>query len=88
MLFFDTYMSLDFATFMDLLAFLLPASIALIALFWPNLQALYRRRAVTRLILRELEELTPSPKEPEDGCFVGARLNGSVSHKQIGGLKL
>jgi len=60
-------MNPSFSTLKDILDLLLPTILALIALFWPNLQALYKRRAFTRLILRELKELTPSPREPEDG---------------------
>ena len=51
--------------FKDTFDLLLPAILALIALFWPGLQSFYRRRTFTCLILRELEELTPHPKIPE-----------------------
>jgi hypothetical protein len=72
-----------FTSVKDILEILLPAAIALIALFWPNLQALHRRRVFTRLILRELEELMPFPREPQDGQQWWAHQRRQFVHRRI-----
>lgn len=56
-------MPLGFQTWKDVIEVLVvPLSLAIIALFWPELQVIYRRRSFTRLILRELQELKPYPE--------------------------
>lgn len=42
----------------------IPVTLGLIALLWPAIQSWSRRRAFQRLILRELEEVAPHPREP------------------------
>lgn len=66
-----------------ILELLLPAILGLITLFWPNLQAFYRRRTFTRLILRELEELTPHPKGPEKDRKWWQHQNRNFVHQRI-----
>lgn len=43
---------------------IIPISLALIAWLWPAIQHWNRRRAFRRLIVRELEEISPHPQEP------------------------
>ena len=43
---------------------IIPITLALIALLWPAIQSWNRRRAFRRLIVRELEEISPHPPEP------------------------
>ena len=43
---------------------IIPVTLALIALLWPTIQSWSRRRAFRRLIVRELEEISPHPPEP------------------------
>jgi hypothetical protein len=58
-----TAMPLGFQTWKDIIEVLIvPLSLAIIALFWPELQLISRRRSFTSLILRELQELKPYPK--------------------------
>ena len=57
-----------FESLKDLLDVLLvPAIGGAIALFWPQLQAHYKRERFVRLIKRELEEV--GPELDEDGSF-------------------
>jgi hypothetical protein len=76
-------MNTGLASFKEILDSLLPALLALIALFLPNLRALHRRRMFTRLILRELEELTPFPRELQDGQQWWAHQGRQFVHRRI-----
>jgi hypothetical protein len=52
-----------FETIKDILdVVVVPIALTVLAFVWPAIQARYRRRAFTELILRELEELTPFPE--------------------------
>lgn len=53
---------------------IIPITISLIALIWPGIQDWYRRRNFKRLILRELDELSPYPED--------ATLSGWWEHCQ------
>jgi hypothetical protein len=53
-----------FATWQDVLQVaVIPLSLAVISISWPSIQSWSRRRAFKHLILRELRELGPYPKE-------------------------
>jgi hypothetical protein len=55
-------MSLGFENLKDVLSVVcMPAILALLALAWPYIQEKNRERAFRKLILRELEELSPYP---------------------------
>lgn len=43
----------------------IPVLLATLALAWPSIQSCNRRRAFQRLILRELEEIAPSPEHAQ-----------------------
>ncbi len=61
-------MSLGFQTWRDIIEVLIiPVSLGLITLLWPELQSAARHRAFDRLIVRELQELTPFPEHAEKG---------------------
>jgi hypothetical protein len=46
-------------------AIIIPFTLALIALLWPDIQKRNRRESFMDLILRELEEIDPYPKFPD-----------------------
>jgi hypothetical protein len=61
-------MNLGFQTWKDIIEVLIiPVLLALIALLWPEIQSAARRREFRRLILRELQELTPFPEDAKKG---------------------
>ena len=61
-------MELGFQTWKDIIEVLVvPVSLGLIGLLWPELQSAARHRAFRRLIIRELQELTPFPRNAERG---------------------
>ena len=55
----------------DILAIIvIPISLAILAILWPEIQSRSRRRKVRRLIMRELSEISPYPKEAtEEGWW-------------------
>ena len=44
---------------------IIPIILALLALFWPAIQNWHRRRIFTKLIIRELSEISPYPEDPD-----------------------
>jgi hypothetical protein len=61
-------MSLGFQTWKDVIEILIvPVSLALISILWPELQSASRHRKFRRLILRELREMTPFPQDAQKG---------------------
>lgn len=44
---------------------IIPMILALLALLWPAIQNWHRRRIFTKLIIRELSEISPYPKKPD-----------------------
>ena len=77
-------MNLGFESWKDVIGVLvIPVSLALIALFWPELQLYYRRRAFRRLILRELQEVRPYPNVAKQGMEWWQHLGKDFIHKRI-----
>jgi hypothetical protein len=61
-------MDSGFSTWKDVLEVVgVPVAVALAALVWPSVQLHVRRRAFTRLIFRELQEVGPYPEKFERG---------------------
>ena len=64
-------MNFGFETWEDILkVVIVPLTVALIAVLWPEIQRRYRRRAFRQLIVRELQELKPfRPESRMDDWF-------------------
>jgi len=60
-----------------------PLVLVLLGSAWPLIQQCYRRRAFTRLILRELQELTPFPDKPVPGGKWWEHHKRSFVHQRI-----
>ncbi len=52
---------MDLKDILDII--LIPISLAILAILWPEIQSRSRRRTFRRLIIRELSEISPYPKE-------------------------
>ncbi len=77
-------MNLGFESWKDIIGVLvIPVSLALIALFWPELQLYYRRRAFRKLIFRELQEVGPYPDVAKQGMQWWEHLQKDFIHKRI-----
>jgi hypothetical protein len=77
-------MNIGFQSWKDIIEVLLiPVSLAFLALFWPEVQAAARRRAFYRLIVRELEELSPFPETAKQGDDWYHHLRKEFIHQKI-----
>jgi hypothetical protein len=61
----------------------IPIALAVLALTWPTVQSRYRRRVFQRLILRELEELSPYPEEMKPDKNWLYHQNKKFIHQEI-----
>lgn len=77
-------MNLGFESWKDVIGVLvIPISLALTALLWPELQFYYRRRAFRQLIFRELSEVRPYPDVARPGMEWWQHLKKDFVHKKI-----
>ena len=77
-------MESGFTTYKDILdVIVVPLTLALLAILFPAIKSWHIRRRFKRLILRELQEIQPFPKEPQIGEIWSFHQQKKCIHKQI-----
>jgi hypothetical protein len=61
----------------------IPVSLALVTLLWPQVQSANRKRHFMQLIDRELEEISPFPQAPISGGHWAQHLRKTFVHQRI-----